>query len=305
MDGTMSVDNGTVVIKVGKLNDDAWKLLKFIYRNDFYSVDQDLLKDMGLEIRLTGVTLTTNKTSVTRGEKIGTVPSDGQLSVTILQDDKTVVENLAEYMREDHNNKYEEIMKRKMECEEGSLPPIPLRDLFGDDDWDDDVSVSGDDYDNTPEPVSATEAAMALYEALKDNFSDEQIAAALGNVQYESGCITNNLQNSYEEAWNTTDAAYTSAVNAGGHPVAGKDFVNDAGGYGMAQWTFYSRKQKLWNKATNLANTDVSNLGIQVELLREEMVDGSGWGNISYKPSFDSCGSGENGVKVATIAYCN
>jgi hypothetical protein len=304
MDGTMSVDNGTVVIKVGKLNDDAWKLLKFIYRNDFYSVDQDLLKDMGLEIRLTGVTLTTNKTSVTRGEKIGTVPSDGQLSVTILQDDKTVVENLAEYMREDHNNKYEEIMKRKMECEEGSLPPIPLRDLFGDDDWDDDVSVSGDDYDNTPEPVSATEAAMALYEALKDNFSDEQIAAALGNVQYESGCITNNLQNSYEEAWNTTDAAYTSAVNAGGHPVAGKDFVNDAGGYGMAQWTFYSRKQKLWNKATNLANTDVSNLGIQVELLREEMVDGSGWGNISYKPSFDSCESGENGVKVATIAYC-
>ena len=302
MDGTMSVEDGDVVIKAGTLNDDAKKLLEYIYKNDYYKVEPDLLKEMGLEIRLSGVTLTTSKSSITRGEKIGTVSSGKQVTVTLLQDDKTVVEDIAEYMREDHNSKYEEIMKRKMESEEGSLPPIPLRELFGDDDYDDDVSVSGDDYDDTPEPVSATEAAMAVYEGLKDNFSDEQIAAALGNVCYESGLLTNNLENSYESSWGTSDSEYTSMVNSGSHPVSGKDFVNDAAGYGIAQWTYYSRKQSLWNKATNLSTTDVSNLGIQVELLREEMV--GAWAVPGYKSSFENCGSGVDGVKVATIAYC-
>jgi hypothetical protein len=38
-----------------------------------------------------------------------------------------------------------------------------------------------------------------------------------------------------------TDAGYTSAVDDGRY----KNFVKDGAGYGLAQWTFWSRKQNL------------------------------------------------------------
>ena len=38
-----------------------------------------------------------------------------------------------------------------------------------------------------------------------------------------------------------TDTEYTSAVDDGRY----KNFVKDGAGYGLAQWTFWSRKQNL------------------------------------------------------------
>ena len=42
-----------------------------------------------------------------------------------------------------------------------------------------------------------------------------------------------------------TDAEYTAAVDSGSYT----NFVRDSAGYGLAQWTYYSRKQALYDYA--------------------------------------------------------
>lgn len=53
------------------------------------------------------------------------------------------------------------------------------------------------------------------------------------------------LQNTYEKKLGMTDASYTAAVDGGTYT----GFVRDCAGYGLAQWTYWSRKQGLFNFA--------------------------------------------------------
>jgi hypothetical protein len=114
---------------------------------------------------------------------------------------------------------------------------------------------------------------------------------------------TNNLQDTYETAFGETDTSYTNKVNAGTWvSPGGKDFIHDSAGYGLAQWTYWSRKEDLYNKHINYGK-GIDDLGIQIELLREEMA--GSWSDPTWKPAFDNCGSGEDGVMLATKAYCH
>ena len=54
-----------------------------------------------------------------------------------------------------------------------------------------------------------------------------------------------NLQNSYESKLGFTDDTYTAAVDNGSYG----NFVKDSAGYGLAQWTYWSRKENLLNFA--------------------------------------------------------
>lgn len=74
-------------------------------------------------------------------------------------------------------------------------------------------------------------------------YSEYSAAGAMGNFKQESGFKSNNLQNSYESSLGMTDETYTTAVNNGTY----KNFVHDSAGYGLAQWTFWSLKQGLYN----------------------------------------------------------
>jgi hypothetical protein len=60
----------------------------------------------------------------------------------------------------------------------------------------------------------------------------------MGNLDAESGLRSNNLQDTYSREFNLTDAQYTAAVDNGTYTK----FVNDEAGYGLAQWTYWSRK---------------------------------------------------------------
>lgn len=60
--------------------------------------------------------------------------------------------------------------------------------------------------------------------------------AVMGNMQAESGLKADNVQNSS----GMTDDYYTSVVKSGVY-----DFVHDSIGYGLCQWTYYSRKAAL------------------------------------------------------------
>lgn len=92
------------------------------------------------------------------------------------------------------------------------------------------------------------------------------VAGLMGNLQAESGLRSNNLQNSYEKKLNMTDESYTQGVDNGSYP----NFVNDAAGYGLAQWTFWSRKQNLYQYAKQ-CGVSIGDLQMQLEFLVREL----------------------------------
>ncbi len=91
-------------------------------------------------------------------------------------------------------------------------------------------------------------------------------AGAMGNLSAESDLKTGNLQNCWEPILNYSDEAYTLAVDNGTYP----DFIDDGAGYGLAQWTFHSRKARLYALAKE-AGKSVSDIGVQLDLLEEEL----------------------------------
>lgn len=94
-------------------------------------------------------------------------------------------------------------------------------------------------------------------------------AGLMGNLYAESGLNPQNLQNTYEKKLGYTDAAYTAAVDSGKY----QNFVHDSAGYGLAQWTYWSRKQNLLAFA-RAAGKSIGDLEMQLDFLFEELSTG-------------------------------
>lgn len=86
------------------------------------------------------------------------------------------------------------------------------------------------------------------------------------NLYAESGLQPTNLQNSYEKKLGFTDASYTKAVDDGSYG----NFVKDSAGYGLAQWTYWSRKESLLQFALS-RKASIGDLEMQLEFLYEEL----------------------------------
>ena len=95
------------------------------------------------------------------------------------------------------------------------------------------------------------------------------VAGLMGNLYAESALQPNNLQNSYEKSLGYTDAQYTAAVDNGSY----SNFVRDSAGYGLAQWTYWSRKQGLLNFA-KAAGKSIGDLDMQLDFLMKELSEG-------------------------------
>lgn len=91
-------------------------------------------------------------------------------------------------------------------------------------------------------------------------------AGVEGNFYAESGLKPNNLQNSYEKKLGYTDETYTAAVNSGAY----KNFVHDSAGYGLAQWTHWSRKEALLNYA-KAQKASIGDLDMQLNFFWKEL----------------------------------
>ena len=102
-----------------------------------------------------------------------------------------------------------------------------------------------------------------LYKELKNSYG---VAGLMGNLYAESRLYSTNLQDSYEVILGMTGIQYTTGVNVGTY----KNFVNDGAGYGLAQWTYYTRKQDLLNFA-KLKKVSIGNLNMQLEFLIKEL----------------------------------
>ena len=91
-------------------------------------------------------------------------------------------------------------------------------------------------------------------------------ARLMGNLYAESALEPKNLQNSYEKALGFTDSTYTAAVDNGSY----NGFVHDAAGYGLAQWTYWGRKEALLGYA-KARGKSVGDLETQLGFLMEEL----------------------------------
>lgn len=106
-----------------------------------------------------------------------------------------------------------------------------------------------------------------IWDFLKaEGFNDFGVAGLMGNLDAESGLRPNNLQDTYGTKFKLTDAQYTTAVDNGTYT----NFVRDEAGYGLAQWTYWSRKQNLLNYAKS-KNKSIGDLQMQLEFLVKEL----------------------------------
>ena len=94
-------------------------------------------------------------------------------------------------------------------------------------------------------------------------------AGLMGNLFAESALNPKNLQNSYEKKLGHTDDSYTAAVDNGSY----NNFVRDSAGYGLAQWTFWSRKQNMLEFA-RAAGKSIGDLEMQLDFLFKELSEG-------------------------------
>lgn len=96
--------------------------------------------------------------------------------------------------------------------------------------------------------------------------TDCGVAGLMGNLYAESGLNPKNLQNTYEKKLGYTDETYTAAVDGGGYT----NFAKDSAGYGLAQWTYWSRKENLL-KFARAAGKSVGDLETQLAFLLSEL----------------------------------
>lgn len=102
-------------------------------------------------------------------------------------------------------------------------------------------------------------------------YNDFGIAGLMGNLYAESALSPTNLQNTYEKKLGMNDAAYTAAVDKGTYA----NFAKDCAGYGLAQWTFPTRKKALLDFAKSKGKS-IGDLDMQLDFLIKEIAGYSG-----------------------------
>ena len=89
---------------------------------------------------------------------------------------------------------------------------------------------------------------------------DVAAAGIIGNLYAESRLKAVDLQGTTLEQSQT----YTDSVDSG--KISRKEFAYDSKGYGIAQWTYWSRKQKLYDFAKEQGKS-IGDLGLQLDFL--------------------------------------
>lgn len=88
---------------------------------------------------------------------------------------------------------------------------------------------------------------QTIWNYLKAKIGNEYgVAGLMGNLQAESGLHPNRVQG--DIPYSSYSVEYTAKVDSG--VISEYDFVHNGpngGGYGLAQWTFYARKQALYD----------------------------------------------------------
>lgn len=115
---------------------------------------------------------------------------------------------------------------------------------------------------------------QTIWNYLVDKLDNEYGAAGLmGNLYWESGLITYRVEGDFSAGY-TISLEYTRKVDTGEIPES--TFVSDAIGYGLAQWTYYTRKQGLYNMKETLGQS-IGSISVGLEYL---------WWELNNLPEF-------------------
>lgn len=117
-----------------------------------------------------------------------------------------------------------------------------------------------------PATRGTADSAVIWNYFLSKGLTEYGVAGLMGNLQAESGLKPTNLQNSYEPKLKYNDDTYTDAIDSGAY----SNFVKDAAGYGLAQWTFWTRKENL-KKYADSAGASIGNIEMQLDFLWKEL----------------------------------
>ena len=130
------------------------------------------------------------------------------------------------------------------------------------------AGLSGSDNQPVETPTSsAADNEKFIWDYLYGRLNNAYaVAGIMGNAFAESGFKPTNLQNSFEKKLGMDDLTYTAAVDSGAYG----NFVKDSAGYGLVQWTYWSRKQDLLDFA-KAQGKSIGDLSMQLDFLWKEL----------------------------------
>lgn len=121
--------------------------------------------------------------------------------------------------------------------------------------------------DGTEETSPVVDTAKVIWDFfIGKGLNAFAVAGIMGNLKAESALNPKNLQQTYEKKLGFTDDSYTAAVDNGSYD----NFVNDSAGYGLAQWTYWSRKQALLEYARSVKKS-IGDLSMQLDFMWKEL----------------------------------
>lgn len=129
-----------------------------------------------------------------------------------------------------------------------------------------------DTSSGTPSAVLSTGSDDASYiwnELIKNNATPAGASGVMGNFEKESGNRAIRMQGDYK----TPDPEKTSMEYTQRADADPNTFVHDSKGYGLAQWTYYTRKQGLVDLAKS-RGTSVGDTPTQVAYFMQELNNG-------------------------------
>lgn len=113
---------------------------------------------------------------------------------------------------------------------------------------------------------------VSIWNKLKSHgLSDISVASLMGNFYAESYCVPYIVQNNLSPPFSYS-INYTNNVDNG--TISENDFVYhgpNGGGYGLAQWTYKTRKQKLYNLKNSGAYPSIGNYVLACDMVWVEL----------------------------------
>lgn len=137
------------------------------------------------------------------------------------------------------------------------------------------------------------------YRSLKDyGYKDSMICGILANIAWESNYKSSNLEQRFEKKLKLGDVEYTAKVDLGEYTE--DQFVNDSAGYGIAQWTWKTRKKMLYDYARKQWQVSIGNPFMQIAFLVKEL-------NQNYKTVLKDMMQSEDtieGARYSAKRFC-
>ena len=113
--------------------------------------------------------------------------------------------------------------------------------------------------------------AKTIWDKLMSEINNEiGVAGLMGNLRAESGLYPDRVQG--DIPYSSYSQEYTADVDSG--VISEYDFVHNGpggGGYGLAQWTFYTRKQELYNWWKNKGYSSIGDVNLACDFLIYEL----------------------------------